>query len=167
MRTKKLKLISLIIIIIPIFIFGMRYELDYRILTRKTITYFANYELEFYGGKDFRLFGTDFAYILTLLPIGFYFISRKVSSLNKIIGLNLVYMILIPIFYCLYCFLESQFIKMSITNPIMKDGIFQYDLNNVNYRMIIFSTIITTFISGIIIRKITNKKKPIANTVYN
>jgi hypothetical protein len=165
MLKKKRKLILLIIIVILTFIFGMRYELDYRILTRRTIKYFAVYELGFYGGKDFRIFETDIAFILTLIPIGFYFTSRKVSSLKKIIGLNLIYLILIPIFYCLYCFLESQFIKITITNPIINDGVLKYHQNNVNYRMILFLTIISTFISGIIIKKITNGKKPVANTV--
>ena len=143
----------------------MKYELDYRILTRRIVKYFADYELGFYGGKDFRLFETDIAFILTLIPIGFYLTSRKVSSLKKIIGLNLVYLILIPLFYCLYCFLESQFIKITITNPIMNDGVFKYHQNNVNYRMILFLTILSTLINGIIIKKITNGKKPVANTV--
>ncbi len=161
------KLIILIFIIILTFIFGMRYELDYRILTRRTVKYLANYELGFYGGKDFRLFETDIAFILTLIPIGIYFTSRKVSSLTKIIGLNLVYLISIPTFYCLFCYLESQFIKTTITNPIINNGVLKYHQNNVNYRMILFLSIISTFISGIIIKKITNKKKPVANNVYN
>jgi hypothetical protein len=161
----KRKLILLILIVILTFIVGMRYELDYRILTRRTVKYLADYKLGFYGGKDFRFFETDIAFILTLIPIGFYFTSRKVISLKKIIGLNLVYLILIPIFYCLYCFLESQFIKTTITNPIMNDGILKYHQNNVNYRIILFLTIISTFISGIIIKKITNEKKPVANNV--
>ena len=161
----KQKLILLILIVILTFIVGMQYELDYRILTRRTVKYLADYKLGFYGGKDFRIFETDIALILTLIPIGFYFTSRKISSLKKIIGLNLIYLILIPTFYCLYCFLESQFIKITITNPIMDDGILKYHQNNVNYRMILFLTIISTFISGIIIKKITNGKKPVANNV--
>ncbi len=163
MRTKKLKLISLIIIVILTFIIGMRYELDYRILTRRTVKYFTNYQLSFYGGKDFRIFETDIAFIMTLIPIGFYFTSLKINSLKKIIGLNLVYLILIPLFYCLYCFLESQFIKTTITNPIINDGVLKYHQNNVNYKMILFLTILSTFISGIIIKKITARKKPVAN----
>ena len=161
----KRKLILLILTVILTFIFGMRYELDYRILTRRTVKYLADYKLGFYGGKDFRLFETDIAFILTLIPIGFHFTSRKVSSLKKIIGLNLIYLILIPTFYCLYSFLESQFIKITITNPIMNDGILKYHQNNVNYRMILFLTIISTFISGIIIKKMANGKKPVANKV--
>ena len=163
----KRKLILLILIIILTFIIGIRYELDYRILTRKTVKYLANYKLGFYGGKDFRFFETDIAFILTLIPIGFYFTLRKVESLKNIIGLNLVYLILIPTFYCLYCFLESQFIEITITNPIMNNGILKYHQNNVNYRMILFLTIISTFIIGIIFKNITTEKKPVANTVYH
>ena len=165
MLKKKRKLIILILIVILTFIFGMRYELDYRILTRKAVKYFANYELGFYGGKDFRVFETDIAFILTLIPIGFYFTTRKINSINKILRLNLIYLILIPLFYSFYCYLESQFINITITNPIMNDGILKYHQNNVNYRMILFLTIISTFISGIIIKTITNEKKPVANTV--
>lgn len=165
MLKKNRKLISLIILVILTFAFGMRYELDYRILTRRTIKYLADYDLGFYAGKEFRIFETDIAFILTLIPIGFYFTTRKISSLKKIIGLNLVYLTLIPVFYCAYCYLESQFIKITITNPIMTDGILKYHQNNVHYRMILFLTIISTFIGGIIIKKITNRKKPVANTV--
>ncbi len=157
------KLILLILTIVLTFIIGVWFELDYRILTRSTVKYLADYKLEFYGGKEFRIFETDIAFILTLIPIGFYFTSRKVSSLKKIIGLNLIYLILIPIFYCLFCYLESQFIDITMTNPIMSDGILKYHQNNVNYRMILFLTIISTFISGIIFKKITNEKKPVAN----
>jgi hypothetical protein len=167
MLSKKRKLISLIIIVILTFIIGMRYEIDYRVLTRKTVKYLANYELGFYGGKGLRIFETEIAFILTLIPIGFYFTSRNVNSLTKIIGQILIYLILIPAFYFLICYLESRFIKITITNPIMDDGVLKYHQNNVNYRMILFLTIISTFISGIIIKKITNKKKPVANTVYN
>ena len=165
MLKRKRKLILLILIVILTFIIGMRYELDYRILTRKTVKYLANYKLGFYGGKDFRIFETDIAFILTLIPIGFYFTSRKVESLKKIIGLNLVYLILIPTFYCIYCFLESKFIEITVTNPIINDGTLKYHQNNVNYKMILFLTIISTSIGGIIFKKITNEKKPVANTV--
>ncbi len=151
------KLILLILTVVLTFIIGVWFELDYRILTRRTLKYLADYKLEFYGGKEFRIFETDIAFILTLIPIGFYFTSRKVSSLKKIIGLNLIYLILIPIFYCLFCYLESQFIDITMTNPIMSDGILKYHQNNVNYRMILFLTIISTFISGIIFKKITNE----------
>lgn len=159
MLSKKRKLISLIIIVILTFIIGIRYELDYLILTRRTVKYLANYELGFYGGKDFRILETDIAFILTLIPIGFYFTSRKIHSFKKILWLNLIYLILVSVFYCLFCFLESLFIDITVTNPIMNDGILKYHQNNLNYRVILFLTIISTFISGIIIKKITNEKK--------
>ena len=148
MLKEKRKLILLILTVILTFIIGFWIGLDYRILTRITIKYFANYELEFYGGKDFRIFETDIAFILTLIPIGFYFTSRKVSSVKKTLWLNLVYLILVPLFYCLYCFIESQFIKITNTLSIVDNGILKYHHNNVNYRMILFLTIISTFICG-------------------
>ena len=148
MLKEKRKLILLILTVILTFIVGFWLELDYRILTRITIKYFANYELEFYGGKDFRIFETDIAFILTLIPIGFYFTSRKVSSVKKILWLNLVYIILVPLFYSLYCFIESQFIKITNTLSIVDNGILKYHHNNVNYRMILLLTIISTFICG-------------------
>ena len=165
MQKRNLKRIFLILTVILTFILGMRYELDYRILTRKTVKYLADYELEFYGGKGFRIFETDIAFILTLLPIGFHFISREVKSRKKAIVLNLIYLILIPIFYCLYCFLESQFIEITITNPIMDDGVLKYHQNNLNYRMILFLTIVSAFISLIIAKKVTNGKKPVTSNV--
>ena len=158
------KLILLILTVVLTFNIGVWFELDYRILTRRTVKYFANYELGFYGGKDFRIFEPDIAFILTLIPIGFYFTFRKISSLNNKLWLNLVYLILVPLFYCLYCFLESQYIKMTITLPTTENGILKYHQNNVNYKMILFLTIISTFISGIIIKKILSRKKPVANT---
>jgi hypothetical protein len=155
MLKEKSKLILLIIIVILTFVFGVRYELDYRILTRQTIHYLADYKLGFYGGKDFRIFETDIAFILTLLPIGLYFTARKINSVKRIIVLNVAYLILIPIYYVLFCYLESQFIKITVTDPLLQDGVLKYHQNNVNYRIILFFTILFTFISGKLIKKIT------------
>jgi hypothetical protein len=165
MLTKKRKLISLIVIAIMAFIIGMKYEMDYRILTRNLVKYFANYKLDFYGGKEFRLFETDIAFILTLIPIGFYFTLQKISSIKKTLLLILIYLILIPLFFCLYCFVESIYLNIIITQAKIEEGIINFHFNNVNYRMILFLTIISTFISGIIFKKITKSKKPVANTV--
>lgn len=77
MLIKKQKLIIPTIIVILTFIIGILYELDYRILTRRVVKLFADNKLEFYGGKDFRIFETDIAFILTLIPIGFYLTARK------------------------------------------------------------------------------------------
>lgn len=162
MQKRKRKLITLIILVILTFILGFWLEIDYRILTRRTVKYFANYQLGFYG-KEFRIFETDVALILTLIPIGFFFTTRKTETVKKIIGMNLVFLLSIITFYCFYCYLESHFIKLTVTNPIMNDGILEYHLNNLNYRTILILTIISTFISGMIIKKIINGKKPVAN----
>ena len=116
MRIKNWKLILLIIIGLLTFIIGMRYELDYRILTRRTVKYFADYELNFYGGKDFRIFEPDIAFILTLFPIGFYFTIRKISSVKKILCLNLVYLILIPVFYSFFLLSRKSVYKNNRNN---------------------------------------------------
>jgi len=166
MLKEKRKLILLIFTVILTFTIGFWLELDYRIITRRSVKYFADYKLGFYGGKDFRIFETHIAFILTLIPIGFYFTTRKVNSLKSKLILNLIYIILIPIFYCFYSFIESQYIKFTITNPIMNDGILKYHLNNVNYRMILFMTITSTVICGIIVKRIINKK-PAGNKGYN
>ncbi|MGB3606950.1 hypothetical protein [Psychroserpens sp.] len=165
MLSKKQKLISLIIIVILTFIIGMKYEMDYRNLTRNLVKYFANYKLDFYGGKEFRLFETDIAFILTLIPFGFYFTYLKINSLKKILSLILFYLILVPLFFCFYCFIESIYLNIIITQPRIEGEIINFHFNNVNYRMILFLTIISTFISGIIFKKITKWKKPVANTV--
>jgi hypothetical protein len=156
MLKDKRKFISLIFLIILTFIIGVWFELDYRILTRTAVKYFADYELGFYGGKDFRVFETDIAFILTLIPIGFYVTSRKVTSIKKKVVLNLVYLLLITAFYCLYCFIESQFIKITVTLPILDNGNLKYNQNNVNYRMILFFTVLSTFAGEIIAKRIIN-----------
>lgn len=157
MLKDKRKLILLIFMIILTFIIGVWLELDYRILTRRAVKYFADYELGFYGGKDFRIFETDIAFILTLIPIGFYFTKRKITSIKNKVVLNVIYLILILAFYCLYCFIESQFIKMTVTQPIIDNGILKYHQNNVNYRMILFLTVLSTFVGGIIAKRVINR----------
>ena len=167
MLKKKRKLILFILSVILIFIIGMKYEMDYRILTRNLVKYFANYKLEFYGGKEFRLFESDIAFILTLIPIGFYFISRKVSSIMKMLSLNLLYLILVPLFFCFYCFIESIYLNIIITQPRIKGKIIHFHFNNVNYRLILFLTIISTFVIGIIIHKISSGKSQLPTMFKN
>lgn len=153
----KRKGIFLILSIILIFVIGVWLELDYRILTRRTVKHFANYKLGFYGGKDFRIFETDIAFILTLIPISFYVITLKKTSIKMRLKLNIFYLIFISVFYCFYCFLESHFIKITITTPIMNEGFFKYHQSNVNYRLILFLTIISTFIFGLVFKRILEK----------
>lgn len=156
---RDLKLILLILVTILAFILGVLFELDYRILTRRIVKYSAGYELEFYGGKDFSFFETQMALILTLIPVGFYFTTRKISSLKEIIKLKLLYLILIPIFYYVYCYLESQFIETLKTKFIFDESVLKYPQNCVNYEMILFLTIISTLISGLMMRILTKKLK--------
>ena len=97
------RFLVLVATIILTFILGVWLELDYRILTRRTVIFFADYELGFYGGKDFRILETDIAFVLTLLPIGLFFIVRKLDSTvntNVFIG---AYIFFISVFYCVFC----------------------------------------------------------------
>ncbi len=126
--------------------------------------YFADYEIGFYGGKDLRILETDIAFILTLIPIGFFITSRNVTSLKNRLILNLVYVTQIIIFYCLFCFIESQFIKYTVDQPLIVNGILKYHMNNVNYRTILLLTIISTFTGGLIF-KLLILKKPAGNTL--
>jgi len=152
MKQETKKLITLGLVVALTFVVGVWFELDYRILTRKTIIFFANYKLGFYGGKDFRIFETDIAFILTLVPIGFYLTSRNIYVIKRKILLYLVYGTSIPMFYCLYCFLESQFINLTVTQPIFNNEVLKYHQNNVNYRMILFLTILSTFAIAALVR---------------
>ncbi len=61
------------IFIILFFIIGLFYDIEYRNLTRIIIYKIANYDLKFYGTKEFRFFIPDFGFILTLIPIGFLY----------------------------------------------------------------------------------------------
>lgn len=154
---RTLKFILLVLSIILTFIFGIEYESNYRIMTRNTIKYLANYELEFYAVKTFRLFEADVAFILILIPIGFYIINRKISSLKKVIRLVLMTIILIPLFYYLFCYFESLFIRTSTSTSTststINNQVLKYHQNKVSYRMILFLTIVSVLISGNIIKK--------------
>jgi hypothetical protein len=157
MKKETKKLITLGLVVALTFVVGVWFELDYRILTRRTVIFLANYRLGFYGGKDFRILETDIAFILTLIPITFYLTSRNVHFIKRKMQLYLVYGISIPMFYCTYCFLESQFINLTVTQPIIDDGVLKYHHNNVNYRMILLLTILSTFAMGTLIRYISGK----------
>jgi len=154
---KNRNLLFLILSVILIFIIGVMYEADYRTLTRNSIKYFADYKLSFYGAKEFRIFETDIAFILTLIPISFFVLTKNLASFVLKVRFAIFYGICIPAFYCLYCFLESEFIKITITLPDYVNGALMYHSNNINYRLILFATIISTYIVGIISKKIIIK----------
>ena len=93
------------------------------------------------------------ALILTLIPISFFVLSRKLAKLK----LAIFYVISIVCFYCFYCYLESEFIRITVTNPTYDNGALMYHSNNINYNKILIATIISTFVSGIVVGKLTKK----------
>lgn len=157
MTQKNISILILILSIILIFIIGVWFEIDYRILTRKAIKYFAKYKIDYYGAKDFRFFQTDIAFILTLIPISYFFLNKNLTSNIIKLKLALLYVISIIGFYCLYCYAESEFIRITVQFPKEENGVILYHHNNLNYRGILFITIISTFSIGIITKKIIKK----------
>ncbi|WP_291134356.1 hypothetical protein, partial [Flavobacterium sp. UBA7663] len=154
---KKQNLLILSLSIITFFVIGFLYEIDYRILTRSSVKYFASFKIEYYGGKGFRIFETDIAFILTLIPISFFILSKNLTSLIKKLILAMIYLVGIIGFYCFYCYLESEFISITSKLGAYRNGNFMYHSNNINYRGILFSTIISTFVIGIVSKKIITK----------
>lgn len=157
MKIKKITILILILSVIVIFILGVLYEIDYRILTRQSIKYFSKVKIDYYGGKDLRIFETDIAFILTLIPITFYIISRKLALLSTKIMLAFLYFIGLVGFYCFYCYLESCFIGITISNPTYIKGVLMYHHGNVDYSTILLLTIISTFIISLLTKMIIRK----------
>lgn len=153
MKNKPINLFVLIISIIVFFIIGFVYEIDYRILTRNTIKFFARYTIDFYGVKEFRIFETDIAFILTLIPISYFFLVANLNSFALKFVLAFECLLCIIGFYCLYCTIESEFIRITVTLPPNKNGVLLYHHLNIDYRIIPFFTIISTFGIGLIIKK--------------
>jgi len=165
MKKKHINFLLLILSVISFFIIGMLLEPDYRILTRKSIMYFSKFKIDYYGGKDFWIFPTDVAFILTLIPISYFLLTRKLISLETKLKFVTLYLVSIVCFYCFYCYLESEFIRITVTNPTYIDGALMYHSRNINYNKILFTTIVSTFITGIIIiRNLT--KKPAYNSRF-
>lgn len=156
MKIKYINLAVLILSTILIFIIGVWLEIDYRILTKKSIKYFANYKIDYYGAKEFRFLGTDIAFILTLIPISYYFLNKNLTLHRTKLKLALLYIIATIGFYCFYCYTESEFIRLTYTLPIDKNGVLLYHHNNVNFRGILFMTIISTSIIGLVAKKLIN-----------
>lgn len=160
MNKRKINLLVLILSIILIFIIGVIYEIDYRILTRKSIRFFSNHEIDYYGGKEFRFFVTDSAAILALIPICLYTLIKDLALLTTKFKITLLFLITIPFFYCLYCYTEVQLIKMTVTNPTYINGSLMYHSNNIDYRGILFFTIVSAFLMALAGKKM-NKKNTI------
>lgn len=157
MKIKYINLSVLILSVILIFIIGVWLEIDYRIFTKKTIKYFAHYNLDYFGAKEFRILETNIAFILTLIPISYYFLTKNLTSYPTKLKVALLYIISVIGFYCFYCYIESEFIRLTYTLPIVKNGVLLYHHNNVNFKGILFMTIISTFVIGILANKFFNK----------
>lgn len=130
--------------IVLFFIIGLIYDINYRTLTRTIIYKIANYNLEYYGGKEIRFFVPDLGFILTLIPIGLYIILR-VSKFkkNSLIPILILPFLLIS-FYLFFCFSETQIIKY--TTEIDNNNVYHYHHSNVNYRLIAFFNIISSLL---------------------
>lgn len=157
MNQKKLNFLILVVSVILIFIIGVRYELDYRNLTRNTVKYFANYSIEYYRGKEFRIFPIEIALNLTLIPTGYYLLTKTLNSLKTKLILALVMATSLAGFYCLFCYIESEFIRMTVTRPTYENGALLYHFNNVNYKGILFATIVSSFVVGLVAKKLIKK----------
>ena len=156
-KKNRIEFLILILSVILIFIIGVTYEIDYRILTRKSIKYFSETKIDYYGGKDFRIFETDIAFILTLIPISIFILTRKLALLKTRIKLFAIFLTCITTFYCLFCYLESCIIGITITRPNYIDGVLMYHHNNVNYCGILFLTIVSAFVVALITKNIGEK----------
>ena len=141
------------------FAIGMLMDLDYRILTRKLIKFFADDKIAFIGGKEFRLFETDIAVILPFIPIVFYITTRRFKTIKNKILLSLTYVISLPIFYCFFCFLESVYFYAIITQSRDVDAVLKFHRENVHYQLILSLTIFLTFITGLFAKTLLNKKR--------
>ena len=157
MKKNRIEFLILILSVIIIFIIGVTYEIDYRILTRKSIKYFSETKIDYYGGKDFRIFETNIAFILTLIPISIFILTRKLALLKTRIKLFTIFLTCIATFYCLFCYLESCIIGITIARPNYIDGVLMYHRNNVNYCGILFLTIVSAFVVALITKKIGKK----------
>lgn len=157
MKKRHTNLLILILSVISVFIIGVLSESDYRILTRKSIMYFSRFKIDYYGGKDFWILPTDIAFILTLIPLSFFMLSRKLISFETKLKLAVFYLVSLICFFCFYCYLESEFIRITVTDPTYINGALMYHSRNINYNKILFITIISVFVTGIIIRKLTKK----------
>lgn len=159
MKIKYINLSVLILSEILIFIIGLWLEVDYRILTKKAIKYFAHYKIDYYAAKEFRFLETGIAFILILIPISYYFLTKNSTSYATKLKLALLYTIAILGFYCFYCFTESEFIRLTYTLPRDKNGVLLCHSNNINFRGILFMTIISTFIVGLVAKKLINNSQ--------
>jgi len=149
---------SLILVssIIVFFLIGLFYDMQYRILTRTIVYKLSNYNLDYYGGKEFRFFVPDLGFILTLVPLGLFFTIKHLKSKKTGFISVLAFIVFLLLFYLIFCFLESQIIKY--TTVIDSKGIYHYHYSNLNYRLIAFFSIVFSLSTNFLIFKILKKQ---------
>lgn len=141
--------------IIGFFLIGLLYNVQYKTLTQTLILKIANYDLSYYGAKQFSFFVPDLGFILTLIPIGLYIVLKSQKSKRNIFISILFFSCLLVLFYIFYCFSESQIIKYTTTASIK--NIYYYHHQNVNYRLIALLSIISSQILNYFILKKLSK----------
>ncbi|WP_337966599.1 hypothetical protein [uncultured Flavobacterium sp.] len=157
-------IIILFVSIILFFFIGLLQDIEYRTLTRTLISKIANYDLEYYGGKEFRLFVPDLGFILTLIPIGLYIISRSQKQKRNNFLSILIFSALLVLFYFFYCFIESQIIKYTASADIKNT--YYYHHQNVNYRLIaLFSIISSQILDYFILKKVSPPNQSSTNKI--
>ncbi|MFC7774466.1 hypothetical protein [Flavobacterium sp. GCM10027622] len=159
MKKTTIRSLALIALTLSIFTIGVLLEPDYRFLTRKTILYFSRFKIDYYGGKEFWIFPTDVAFISTLIPIGFFLFFRKLSTVT-LLQFALLHCISMMATYCFFCYLESEYIRLTVTNPMYKNGFLLYHSNAIHYNEILLLTILTSFGIDLLFKKLLQKSTP-------
>ncbi len=140
---------------ISFFLIGLFYDIEYRSMTRTLISNIADYNLEFYGAKQFRFFVPDFGFILTLIPLGIFIINKR-QKLNRNPFFTIaVFSIFFFLYYFISCFIESEIIKYTTT--INMGNTYRYHHSNINYRLIVLCSIIASLLSYNIFLSISKK----------
>ncbi len=149
------KLTQLSFSVILFFIIGFFYGYKYYSLTRQLVSNFANYNLEFYGAKQIRIYSLDIGLLFTLIPIGLFFIVKNTKETKYKLLLIASFTFLLILYYCVFCQLESRFIKYTTT--VDMGNIYRYHHLNINYRLILFISILTVIITQFGIVRIYKK----------
>ena len=139
------------------FFIGVSYEMDYRDFTRDVVQYLANYDLKFYGGKDSISLSLIAPFIFALTPVGFHFTSSRIVSSERRLAHTFIQLVLILIFYFIYCFLDGVYIYNKIVPIEEVDGVVKFHKNDLHYTMIVLLTLTSTFMTGTIIKKVMTR----------
>lgn len=134
------------------FAIGYFLEPDYRFFTRSTIQHLADYDISFYPAKDFRIIEIDIALIMVLIPLCCLGISKN-ENLKFVVMLIITFLVIICMSYFGFCYLESIYIYRTGLHDQSFNGELNYHKNNVNYRLILLSSIIVSCFAVSVIRR--------------